>query len=68
MEALEAGKTERTDEVMRHFLMVAAEAMVQVARRFLTDQPRNEYENIAFTAVRLIAFTFGRKVPHVVPG
>ena len=73
MEALEAGEAEGTTEVsqeqLRHYATIALDAILQSVRRFLTNNPRNEYESIAFGAIRLIAFTFGKRVPtNVVPG
>lgn len=48
-------------EMLRRFAKTAGEVVLGTVRRFLTNQPRNEYESIAFGAVRLIAFTFGKR-------
>lgn len=47
--------------MLRRFAKTAGEVVLGTVRRFLTNQPRNEYESIAFGAVRLIAFTFGKR-------
>jgi len=44
---------------MKSMLRAAAKAALKVTKRFLTNQPANGYERIAFTAVRQAATYFG---------
>lgn len=45
---------------MKNLMRKAGRAVLRAAKRFLTNSPANMYERVIFSAVRDIAFNFGK--------